>query len=411
MRVNSLNHHNNIIQYPRAIDRLYLPSAMNEKSNQLTSETVTVRPVTSYREMGRFIDLPWRIYADDPVWVPPLRAERRLHFSRFNPFFKNGEWQAWVAYRDNEPVGRISAQIDQNHRQYHGIDTGHFGLFECVDDSAVCAALIETAEAWLVTRDTKYVSGPFNFSINQECGILVDGFDTPPMVMMPHSPRWYGRLLGEQGYHSVKDLLAYWVNVNFEVPRVMGALIEKYSNRVKLRTLRKNDFVAEMAILRDLFNDAWSENWGFVPFTEFEFAELGRNLRMVVPEFFIQIAEVDGVPAAFMVGIPNLNEIFAKLDGKLFPLGWTRLLKWHRERSVRTGRIALMGVRKQFQNTPLGMALAFMVIDGPRQSALSLGIREVEMSWILEENKPMRKILDLIGSRQYKRYRIYGKTL
>lgn len=384
---------------------------MNEKSNQLTSETVTVRPVTSYREMGRFIDLPWRIYADDPVWVPPLRAERRFHFSRFNPFFKNGEWQAWVAYRGNEPVGRISAQIDQNHRQYHGIDTGHFGLFECVNDSAVCAALIETAEAWLVARNTKYVSGPFNFSINQECGILVDGFDTPPMVMMPHSPRWYGHLLGEQGYHSAKDLLAYWVNVDFEVPRVMGALLKKYSNRVKLRTLRRNDFVAEMAILRDLFNDAWSENWGFIPFTESEFAELGRNLRLIVPEFFIQIAEVDGVPAAFMVGLPNLNEIFAKLDGKLFPFGWARLIRWYRERSVRTGRIALMGVRKQFQNTPLGMALAFMVIDGPRQSALSLGIREVEMSWILEENKPMRKILDLIGSRQYKRYRIYGKTL
>ena len=257
---------------------------MNEKSNQLTSETVTVRPVTSYREMGRFIDLPWRIYADDPVWVPPLRAERRFHFSRFNPFFKNGEWQAWVAYRGNEPVGRISAQIDQHHRQYHGIDTGHFGLFECVDDSAVCAALIETAEAWLVARNTKYVSGPFNFSINQECGILVDGFDTPPMVMMPHSPRWYGHLLGEQGYHSAKDLLAYWVNVDFEVPRVMGALLKKYSNRVKLRTLRRNDFVAEMAILRDLFNDAWSENWGFIPFTESEFAELGRNLRLIVPE-------------------------------------------------------------------------------------------------------------------------------
>ena len=390
---------------------LYPSSAMNEKSSQLTSAAVTVRPVTNYREMGRFIDLPWHVYADDPMWVPPLRIERRFHFSRFNSFFKHGEWQAWIAYRNNQPVGRISAQIDQIHRQYHGADTGHFGSFECVDDSEVCAALIQTAEEWLVARDTKHVSGPFSLSINQECGILVDGFDTPPVVMMPHSPRWYGRLLEERGYQTVKDLLAYWVDVGFERPRVMRALINKFSKRIHLRNLRRDQFGAEMEVLRDLFNDAWSENWGFIPFTEAEFAELGNSLRLLVPEYFIQIAEVDGIPAAFMVGLPNLNEIFSKLDGSLFPFGWIRLIRWYRDHSARTGRIPLMGVRKQFQNTPLGMALAFMVIDGPRKSTLSAGIREVEMSWILENNKPMRGILDLIGSKQYKRYRIYGRTL
>lgn len=409
-RVSALTHCNNI-QYPYVVAHIYPSSAMNEKPSQLTSATVAVRPVTNYREMGTFIDLPWRIYADDPMWVPPLRLERRLHFSRFNPFFKHGEWQAWVAYRNNQPVGRISAQIDQLHRQRYGADTGHFGSMECVDDTEVCAALVHAAEAWLAARHTKHVSGPFNLSINQECGILVDGFDTPPMVMMPHSPKWYGRLLEEQGYQPVKDLLAYWVDVDFETPRVMRALVGKFSKRVQLRTLRMDNFSAEMEILRDIFNDAWSENWGFVPFTEAEFAELGSSLRLLVPEYFIQIAEVDGVPAAFMVGLPNLNEIFAKLDGSLFPFGWLRLIRWFRDSAVRTGRIPLMGVRKQFQNTPLGMALAFMVINEPRQSALSAGIKEVEMSWILEDNKAMRGILDLIGSRQYKRYRIYGKTL
>ena len=172
-----------------------------------------------------------------------------------------------------------------------------------------------------------------------------------------------------------------------------------------------DQFSAEMEVLRDLFNDAWSENWGFIPFTEAEFAELGNSLRLLVPEGFIQIAEVDGIPAAFMVGLPNLNEILSKLDGSLFPFGWIRLIRWYRGHSARTGRIPLMGVRKQFQNTPLGMALAFMVIDGPRQPMLSVGIREVDMSWILENNKSMQGILDLIGSRQYKRYRIYGRTL
>ncbi len=384
---------------------------MNEKPDLPIGGAVAVRPVTSYREMGIFIDIPWRMYADDPMWVPPLRLERRLHFSRFNPFFKHGEWQAWIAYRNNQPVGRISAQIDQLHRQRYGADTGHFGLLEGIDDTEVFAALLHTAEDWLAVRHTRHISGPFNLSINQECGILVEGFDTPPMVMMPHSRAWYGRLIEEQGYQPLKDLLAYWAEVDYKMPRLMSALIEKFSKQVRLRTLRRDKFGEEMEILRDIFNDAWSENWGFVPFTKAEFAELGSSLRLLVPDEFIQIAEVDGHPAAFMVGLPNLNEIFADLNGSLFPFGWIRMIKYLKSRRVHTGRIPLMGVRKQFQNSPIGMALAIMVIDAPRQAGLSRGIQAVELSWILEDNKAMRAILDYLGCRQYKRYRIFGKTL
>lgn len=384
---------------------------MNEKPGLPIGGAVAVRPVTSYREMGIFIDIPWRIYADDPMWVPPLRLERRLHFSRFNPFFKHGEWQAWIAYRNNQPVGRISAQIDQLHRQRYGEDTGHFGSLEGIDDTEVFAALLHTAEEWLTVRHTRHVSGPFNLSINQECGILVEGFDTPPMVMMPHSRVWYGRLLEEQGYQPLQDLLAYWAEVDHKMPRLMNTVIERFSGQVRLRTLRRDKFGEEMEILRDIFNDAWSENWGFVPFTKAEFAELGSSLRLLVPDEFIQIAEVDGHPAAFMVGLPNLNEIFAELNGSLFPFGWIRMIKYLKSRGVRTGRIPLMGVRKQFQSSPIGMALAIMIIDAPRQAALSRGIQAVELSWILEDNKAMRAILDYLGCRQYKRYRIFGKML
>lgn len=374
-------------------------------------QAVTAHPVASRHDIGVFIDVPWRIYADDPMWVPPLRLERRLHFSRFNPFFKHGEWQAWIAYRNNQPVGRISAQIDQLHRQRYGPETGHFGLFECIDDAEVAAVLVRAAEEWLTARQTRHVTGPFNLSINQECGVLVDGFDTPPMVMMPHSRRWYGRLLEEQGYQPVKDMLAYWVEVDFKVPRLMSALIAKFSDQVRLRPLRRDRFGEEMEILRDIFNDAWSENWGFVPFTKAEFAELGTSLRLLVPDDCIQIAEVDGVPSAFMVALPNLNEIFAELDGSLFPFGWIKLSRIKSRGVVRTGRIPLMGVRKQFHNTPLGMALAFMVIDAPKKLARAVGVEAVELSWVLEDNKPMRAVLDSLGCRQYKRYRIYGKTL
>lgn len=378
---------------------------------QHTREQIHVHPVTSHRDMSIFIDLPWQIYANDPLWVPPLRLERRLHFSRFNPFFEHAEWQAWIAYKGKQAVGRISAQVDALHRQRYGADTGHFGSLECINDSEVFIHLMHTAEMWLTERDARRVSGPFNLSINQECGILVEGFDTPPVVMMPHSPPWYGSLLEEYGYQPTKDLLAYKVTVDFEPPRVMRIVLERFSRQIKMRTLRRNHFGEEMEILRDIFNDAWSENWGFVPFTRSEFAELGNSLRWLVPSEFIQIAEVENVPVAFMAALPNLNEIFAKLNGKLFPTGWFRLIKQLKSNTVRTARIPLMGVRKQFQNTPLGLALAFKVIDAPRQAGLARGFKEVEMSWILEDNKAMRNILATIGSKEYKRYRLYEKIL
>ncbi|PTQ83451.1 hypothetical protein C8R21_101145 [Nitrosospira multiformis] len=384
---------------------------MKKKISGPNFSEVVVRPVRSYREMGIFIDIPWSIYADDPMWVPPLRLERRLHFSRFNPFFKHGKWQAWIAYRSGQPVGRISAQIDQLHRERYGGDSGHFGLFECIDDKEVAAALFYTAEAWLSAQQTRHVTGPFNLSINQECGILVEGFDTPPVVMMPHSRKWYGRLLEEQGYQQAKDLLAYWIELDFKVPRLMDALIGKFADQVRLRTLRRDKFSEELEVLRDIFNDAWSENWGFVPFTQSEFAELGASLRLLVPDDCIQIAEVDGVPAAFMVALPNLNEIFAELNGHLFPFGWIRLVRIRSRGGVHTGRIPLMGVRRRFHSTPLGMALAFMVIDAPRELGRAMGVKAMELSWILEDNKPMRAILDSLGCREYKRYRVYQKML
>lgn len=374
-------------------------------------KVIHIHPVTSYRDMSTFIDLPWQIYADDPMWIPPLRLERRLHYSKFNPFFAHAKWQAWIAYKNGRAVGRISAQIDALHRQRYGADTGHFGSLECIQDVTVFAELIQTAEQWLTTQGTHRVSGPFNLSINQECGVLVEGFDTPPVVMMPHSPKWYDTFLQQCGYRPAKDLLAYWVEVDFTPPRVMRTITQKHANQIKLRTLRHDRFDEEMEILRDIFNDAWSDNWGFVPFTQAEFAELGNSLRWLVPIEFIQIAEVGGKPVAFMAALPNLNEVFAELNGRLLPFGWFHLIKRLKSKSIRTARIPLMGVRKQFHHTSLGMALAFMVIDAPRQAGLARGIKEVEMSWILEDNQAMRSILKSIGSREYKRYRLYEKTL
>ena len=384
---------------------------MNEKSNLPMSAAVAVYPVTNRHELRKFIDVPWLVYVDDPMWVPPLRLERRWHFSKSNPFFEHGEWQAWIAYRNNQPVGRISAQIDQLHRQRYGADTGHFGLLESVNDKEVFAELIQTAEKWLAERGTKHVSGPYNFSINQECGVLVSGFDTPPMVMMPHSPKWYGQLLEEQGYYPLKDLFAYLMQVDMEVPKIVRNLMGKFSERLRIRVLRRNQLKVEMEIIRSIFNDAWSDNWGFIPFTEAEFSELGSTFRFLLKDEYFQIVEVDGVPAAFMVALPNLNEIFSKLNGNLFPFGWFQLIKQVKFGRFRTGRIPLMGVRKQFRNTPLGATIAFMMVAAIRKFGISRGFREIEMSWILEDNKSMRRIIEMAGNREYKRYRIFGKTL
>ncbi|MGH8246401.1 MAG: N-acetyltransferase, partial [Gammaproteobacteria bacterium] len=185
---------------------------MNRLSNSSSLQVLAVR---TSRDLGRFIDLPWDIYADDPAWVPPLRIERRLHFSRFNPFFEHGTWQAWLALKGGSPVGRISAQVDRLHREFYGADTGHFGLLESVDDPCVVAELLRAAEDWLRGQGTRRVSGPFNFSINQECGLLVEGFDTPPVIMMPHARRWYAPMLERQGYSPAQELFAYWANVDF----------------------------------------------------------------------------------------------------------------------------------------------------------------------------------------------------
>jgi len=231
------------------------------------------------------------------------------------------------------------------------------------------------------------------------------------MIMMTHSAPWYGRLLEGQGYVPAKDMLAYKINVDFEFPPVMKAVIHRFSSKIKLRTLQRNRLAEEMEILRDIFNDAWCENWGFIPFTEEEFVELGNTLKWLLPDEFVQIAEVEGVPAAFMVGLPNLNEVLPELNGNLFPFGWMKLIKRIKNNEIRSGRIPLMGVRKEFQNTPLGLALACLIIDAPRQAGLARGIDEVELSWILEDNLPMRHILKSIGSKEYKRYRIYQKTL
>ena len=362
--------------------------------------------------LDRFIEVPCRIFESDPAWIQPLFIERRLHLSaRSNPYFQHARWQAWIAWRGGEPVGRISAQIDALHLERYGDATGFFGLLDAEDREETFAALLGTAGQWLRDRGMRRVRGPFSLSINEEMGLLVEGFDTPPVFMMGHARPYYRTHIEQLGYRKAADALAYMITSDFEASPVMRRLVAASTQRVRVRPLDRKRFGDEIALLRDIFNDAWAENWGFVPFTAAEFHELGRNLRFLVDPEMIQIAEVDGEAAAFMVVIPNINEAIRGLRGRLFPTGWAKLLWRLKVRYPRTARVPLMGVRRRFQRTRIGPALAFLVIAACRPPTQRRGVKEVELSWILEDNAGMRSIIESIGGRPYKRYRVYERHL
>ena len=377
-----------------------------------SNNPLRIEPVNSQAQLNQFIRLPWNLYPSDSNWVPPLLFELKERLSpKKNPFFEHARWQAWIAWQGDKPVGRISAQIDDSFQQYHSERVGYFGMPEAEDDPDILASLLTTAEDWLRQQDIEIIRGPFNLSINEECGLLVDGFDTPPSVMMGHALPYYGQHIESAGYSKAQDLLAYTIAPDFEAPRIMQKLAERAAKGVTIRPLRRKDLTEELNILRELFNDAWSKNWGFVPFSEAEFKEVGKMLAMLVDDDFIQIAELDQRPVAMITAFPNVNEVIKDLNGRLLPFGWLKLLWRLKVKYPKSARVALMGVRQEYHHTRLGPALAFLVIDAVRQGLIRKGIREVELSWILEHNDGMRNIIETIGGKAYKRYRIYEKHL
>jgi hypothetical protein len=370
-----------------------------------------VNPVNDRHRLRQFIRLPWSVYSHDPVWVPPLLLERKEHLSPRNPYFEHARYQSWIAYRNGNAVGRISAQIDQLHLDLHQENEGFFGMIEAEDNAETFKALQNTAESWLRDHGMRRILGPYSLSINQESGLLVEGFDTPPCLMMGHARPYYRTRIEENGYQKAKDLLAYIIDAHFDHPAAIQAIVKRVKKRVTIRSLRKSNYYEDMKIIEDIFNDAWSENWGFIPYTGAEFKQLAKDFKLILDLELIKIAEVDGAPAAFMVTAPNLNEAIRDLNGRLLPFGWIKLLWRLKVRYPQTARIPFMGVRKQYHGSLLGAALAFMVIIDGQPYALKRGIKKAELSWILEDNKGTRDIIESLGGKNYKRYRIYSKDL
>lgn len=314
--------------------------------------------------------------------------------------------------KEGQIVGRITAQIDTLHRERYGEDTGHFGMIDAIDDPQVFAALFDAAEGWLKSQGARNITGPFSLNINQESGLLIEGFDTPPCAMMPHGKPWYAAHLEQLGYQKGIDLLAWWMQrTDLTFSPALKKLMDQVRKKVTIRCINRQRFAEEMQILREIFNSGWQHNWGFVPFTEREFAIMGDQLKYLVPDDMIYIAEIDSAPCAFVVGLPNINEAIADLNGSLFPLGWAKLLWRLKVSGMRTARVPLMGVRDEYQFSRIGPVIALLLIEALRDPFTRRKIDALEMSWILETNTGMNNMLERIGAQPYKRYRVYEKQI
>jgi hypothetical protein len=370
---------------------------------------VDIRPVEGARDLDRLIALPRRLHARDPAYVAPLKLERRQALSRTsNPLFKHIEAQFWMAWRDGVPVGRISAQSDPRLGP-----VGQFGLIAAEDDGETFHALFRTAEDWLRARGKTEVQGPFNLNINEESGLLVDGFDTPPMLLMPHDLPYVAPRVEAEGYAKVMDLFAYLHDTQVPFPRAIERILGRpRPPEVVVRHMDWSRYREELATLADIFNDAWSENWGFLPLGQDELDHMAKSMKLLLDERLLWFVEVNGRPAAFGLSLPNLNEMIRDLDGELLPFGWAKLIWRLRRRAYTSGRIPLMGVRREYHSGYLGKVLPLYIFEKFREEGRARNVRLVEMSWVLENNLPMRHIGEALGGgRAYKTFRIYSKAL
>ncbi|MEE4637804.1 MAG: N-acetyltransferase [Wenzhouxiangella sp.] len=373
--------------------------------------SLAITTVARRRDWKALWQLSRTIYGDDPAWVEPLHVERRALWSKANPWFEHASGELFLARRAGQPVGSVSAQIDRLQPAEQGRRIGYFGQFECVNEPDVAAALMDQAAAWLRARGCTWMRGPYDLGINQSCGLLVSGFETPPMILMGHAQPYYQALMERAGLDGEMDMLAYLVAPNFPAPAAMTRLLERSRGRLILRPLDMRHYEQEVELLRNLFNDAWADNWGFVKLTREEFAHTGREIRRIMNPDHACVAEIDGQAAGFLIALPNLNELIRDLGGRLLPTGWIRLL-WRLKRgSATSARVPLMGVRREYQRGPLGAAISFGLIDHVRQALHRDGLREVEMSWILETNRGMNSLIRAMGGDLYKRYRMYGRAL
>ena len=378
-----------------------------------------ISPVSSKADLKAFVDFAWDVYKDDPNWVPPLKDEvYGMLMPEKNPFFEHAEAQYFLARRGDKVTGRISAHIDQlaltmPAEQGMGPGTGFWGMFDALDEESA-SALITAAESWLRDKGMTRALGPMSLSIWEEPGLLTFGHDHPPTVMMGHHLARYQPWVEAAGYSSVKELRTYDVGIADGFPPLIQRIVKsgERSGRIHIRRVDKSRFDEEAALILSILNDAWGDNWGFVPITDAEVAHTGKKLKPIVYEDLIRIAELDGEPVAFMMTLPDINEAIAPFNGSLFPFNWAKLLWWLRKPKCRTMRVPLMGVIKRLQSSRMASQLAFMMIEYIRRDAIGkYDCTRGEIGWVLDDNQGMNAIADAIESKVNKVYTVYEKAL
>ncbi len=365
------------------------------------------------KDLKDFIRVAFEVYRDDPAWVPPLNMEitDRLTPEK-NPFFEHAEVALFTAWKDGNPVGRISAQIDHEHLRIHEDNVGFFGFFDTIDDQEVASALVAAAEKWLAARGMTVMRGPLSLSINEETGMLVEGFESPPTIMSPHH-RWYQGALAEgAGLQKVKDCYGWSYDVVPAPPRVQKAWDTINSlPEVRFRSVRPRMLKKEVHDILDVFNDAWQHNWGFVPATDAEAKKMAADLQLILDKELSFFAEIDGQPVAICVCLPNLNEAIFDLNGKLSPVNIAKLLWRLKIRRPKSARLMLLGIRTEFRGKKRYAPLALAVIGELVRRGLKQGYEWAELGWTLEDNRLINTAIQSMGAKIYKRYRLFEKPI
>jgi len=372
---------------------------------------ISIRPLEpgNKRQLKAFIKLPWRIYSGNSYWVPPLILDQLRFFTPAkNPYFSHSTAQLFMAFRGEEPVGRISAHENNQHVRIHQDGAGFFGFFECIDDQAVADALLDAAFRWLRERGLRTMRGPLSFSVNHEAGLLIDAFDQPPLIRMTYNPPYYAALLEGYGLRKVQDLHAYVLFESGGIPARLRGLSELVLEDPKLvvRKVELRDLKNEMKRIKTIYAEAWAGNWGAVPLTDEELDHIVAELRLIYERDMFFIAEYDGEPAGMSLVLPDMNQAIRRANGRLFPLGLLRIL-WHR-RKIDAWRMPILGVRHTHRMRGIEVVFICRTFD---VAMTKRNYRKGEISWVLESNTAAIAVLKKLGARREKTYRIYEKPL
>jgi GNAT superfamily N-acetyltransferase len=372
---------------------------------------VEVRPVASKRELKAFMRLPWRLYRNEPHWIPPLLMDLRKRLDRQrNPFFEHAEAEYFLAWRDDRPIGRVTAQVDRNFNEFQGNDWGLFGFFECEDDPEAAGALLEAAAAWLRERGRDRMVGPMDFTTNDECGLLVEGHDRMPIILTPWQHPYYQGLLEGAGLTKAMDAFMWelYVDKRERVHPAIWEMAEKVKSEhgITVRPMRKRDLQAEVGRFLEVYNAAWERNWGFVPLSEEEVRHYAKDLKPVLDENWAMIAEArDGTVVGAALTLPDFNQVLAHLNGRLLPFGWAKALYWRRK--VDRVRVFALGVKREYQHTGVAARMYELHFDSAERTPQKGG----ETGWILESNTAMNRAMEGMGGKIARRYRFYEKPL